>query len=196
VASIPLNGIGQCKGSKKNPQRLAYSKSIKFRAAPESTNAMTEYDDKEQIKVYDYCDFSLFCTDVCKNGQVFAGGEFLAANRFIIWTQDGHSYIYQLLNSGLSKSVYPVDGGLLKETITPHLLCSTRVIEESSSCTMGFVNERKEPFFKILYSGDSTGQLRFWHIPDVPVTQFDGSPLGKIYCIFCYFKIKNMYKKS
>ncbi|XP_069622069.1 WD repeat-containing protein 72 [Ranitomeya imitator] len=128
-------------------------------------------------KVYDYCDFSLFCTDVCKNGQVFAGGEFLAANRFIIWTQDGHSYIYQLLNSGLSKSVYPVDGGLLKETITPHLLCSTRVIEESSSCTMGFVNERKEPFFKILYSGDSTGQLRFWHIPDVPVTQFDGSPL-------------------
>ncbi|CAJ0966140.1 unnamed protein product [Ranitomeya imitator] len=50
VASIPLNGIGHCKGSKKNPQRLAYSKSIKFRAAPESTNAMTEYDDKEQIK--------------------------------------------------------------------------------------------------------------------------------------------------
>ncbi|CAJ0940289.1 unnamed protein product, partial [Ranitomeya imitator] len=50
VASIPLNGIGHCKGSKKNPQRLSYSKSIKFRAAPESTNAMTEYDDKEQIK--------------------------------------------------------------------------------------------------------------------------------------------------
>ncbi|CAJ0929753.1 unnamed protein product [Ranitomeya imitator] len=50
VASIPLNGIGHCKGSKKNPQCLAYSKSIKFRAAPESTNAMTEYDDKEQIK--------------------------------------------------------------------------------------------------------------------------------------------------
>ncbi|CAJ0932319.1 unnamed protein product, partial [Ranitomeya imitator] len=59
VASIPLNGIGHCKGSKKNPQRLAYSKSIKFRAAPESTNAMTEYDDKEQIKGQDeaeiYC---------------------------------------------------------------------------------------------------------------------------------------------
>ncbi|CAJ0964617.1 unnamed protein product, partial [Ranitomeya imitator] len=50
VASIPLNGIGHCKGSKKNPQRLAYSKSIKIRAAPESTNAMTEYNYKEQIK--------------------------------------------------------------------------------------------------------------------------------------------------
>ncbi|CAJ0952209.1 unnamed protein product [Ranitomeya imitator] len=51
MASIPLNGIGHCKGSKRNPQRLAYSKSIKFRAAPEFTNAMTEYDDKEQIKL-------------------------------------------------------------------------------------------------------------------------------------------------
>ncbi|XP_044133012.1 WD repeat-containing protein 72 [Bufo gargarizans] len=128
-------------------------------------------------KVYDYCDFSLLCTDVCKSGQNFSGGEFLAANRLIIWTQDGHSYIYQLLNSGLSKSVCPVDGGLLKETITPHLLCSTRVTKESSLCTMGFMNERKEPFFKILYAGDLTGELSFWHIPDVPVTQFDGSPL-------------------
>ncbi|XP_069838738.1 WD repeat-containing protein 72 [Dendropsophus ebraccatus] len=128
-------------------------------------------------QVYDYCDFSLLCTDVCKSGQNFAGGEFLAANRLIIWTQDGHSYIYQLLNSGLSKSVCPGDGGLLKETITPHLLCSTIMTKESSSCTMGFMNERKEPFFKILYSGDSTGQLHFWHIPDVPVSQFDGSPL-------------------
>ncbi|XP_056428319.1 WD repeat-containing protein 72 isoform X2 [Hyla sarda] len=128
-------------------------------------------------KVYDYCDFSLLCSEDCKSGQTFAGGEFLAANRLIIWTQDGHSYIYQLLNSGLSKSVCPGDGGLLKETITPHLLCSTMMTKEISSCTMGFMNERKEPFFKILYSGDSNGQLNFWHIPDVPVSQFDGSPL-------------------
>ncbi|XP_075064124.1 WD repeat-containing protein 72 isoform X2 [Mixophyes fleayi] len=128
-------------------------------------------------KVYDYCDFSLLCTDVCKSGENFAGGEFLAANRLIIWTQDGHSYIYQLLNSGPSKSVSPAEGGLLKETITPVLLCSTSMKEKSFSCTMGFMNERKEPFFKILYSGDSYGRLNFWHIPDVPVSQCDGSPL-------------------
>ncbi|XP_063782180.1 WD repeat-containing protein 72 isoform X2 [Pseudophryne corroboree] len=128
-------------------------------------------------KVYDYCDFSLLCSDICKDGQSFTGGEFLAANRLIIWTQDGHSYIYQLLNSGLSKSICSVEGGLLKETITPHLLCSTSIKEKSFTCTMGFMNERKEPFFKILYSGDSSGRLNFWHIPDVPVSQCDGSPL-------------------
>ncbi|CAJ0924111.1 unnamed protein product [Ranitomeya imitator] len=47
---MPLKGIGFCKGCKGKPQRLANSKSIKFRAAPESTNAMTENDDNEQIK--------------------------------------------------------------------------------------------------------------------------------------------------
>ncbi|CAJ0964524.1 unnamed protein product, partial [Ranitomeya imitator] len=46
---MPLKGIGFCKGCKGKPQRLANSKSIKFKAAPESTNAMTENDDNEQI---------------------------------------------------------------------------------------------------------------------------------------------------
>ncbi|CAH2273901.1 WD repeat-containing 72 isoform X1, partial [Pelobates cultripes] len=127
-------------------------------------------------KVYDYCDFSLLCSDACKSGQSFAGGEFLAANRLIIWTEDGHSYIHQLLNSGLSKSICPTEGGLLKEIITAQLLCSTTVKEESFSCYMGFMNERKEPFYKILYSGDLSGRISFWLIPDVPVTNDDGSP--------------------
>ncbi|CAJ0918153.1 unnamed protein product [Ranitomeya imitator] len=47
---MPLKGIGFCKGCKGKPQRLANSKSIKFKATPESTNAMKENDDNEQIK--------------------------------------------------------------------------------------------------------------------------------------------------
>ncbi|OWK62204.1 WD repeat-containing protein 72 [Lonchura striata] len=81
------------------------------------------------IHVYDYCDFSLLCTEFCKRGQCFAGGEVLAAYRLIIWTEDGHSYIYQLLNSGLSKSMYPADGKALKETVYPHLLSFTGMKE-------------------------------------------------------------------
>ena len=46
---------------------------------------------------------------------------------------------YILLCSGLSKSIYPADGTLLKETIYPHLLCSTsvqenKVMQEESDC--------------------------------------------------------------
>ncbi|XP_027631412.1 WD repeat-containing protein 72 [Tupaia chinensis] len=140
-------------------------------------------------KVYDYCDFSLLLTEVSRNGQFFAGGEVLAAHRILIWTEDGHSYIYQLLNrwaqmgaayktfSGLSKSIYPADGGVLKETIYPHLLCSTSVQENKSRpFVMGYMNERKEPFYKVLFSGEVSGRITLWHIPDVPVSKFDGSP--------------------
>ncbi|XP_019661904.2 WD repeat-containing protein 72 [Ailuropoda melanoleuca] len=130
-------------------------------------------------KVYDYCDFSLLWTEVSGSGQCFAGGEVLAAHRIIIWTEDGHSYIYQLLNSGLSKSIYPADGRVLKETIYPHLLCSTSVQEnknQSLSFVMGYMNERKEPFYKVLFSGEVSGRITLWHIPDVPVSKFDGSP--------------------
>ncbi|XP_027696635.1 WD repeat-containing protein 72 isoform X1 [Vombatus ursinus] len=128
-------------------------------------------------QVYDYCDFSLLLTEVSKSREFFAGGEVLAAHRVIIWTEDGHSYIYQLLNSGLSKSLYPADGRVLKETMYPHLLCSTFVKENKSyPFIMGYLNERKEPFYKVLFSGEMSGRITLWHIPDVPVSKFDGSP--------------------
>ncbi|XP_071424836.1 WD repeat-containing protein 72 isoform X2 [Pithys albifrons albifrons] len=128
-------------------------------------------------QVYDYCDFSLLCTELCESGQCFAGGEVLAAYRLIIWTEDGHSYIYQLLNSGLSKSIYPADGKVLKETVYPHLLCFTGMKENKSfPFVMGFMNERKEPFYKVLFSGEASGRITLWHVPDVPVSTYDGSP--------------------
>ncbi|XP_036910566.1 WD repeat-containing protein 72 isoform X2 [Sturnira hondurensis] len=128
-------------------------------------------------KVYDYCDFSLLWAEVSGSGQFFAGGEVLAAHRIIIWTEDGHSYIYQLLNSGLSKTIQPADGRVLKETMYPHLLCSASVQESKSlPFVMGYMNERKEPFYKVLFSGEVSGRVTVWHIPDVPVSKFDGSP--------------------
>lgn len=128
-------------------------------------------------KVYDYCDFSLLWTEVSRGGQFFAGGEVLAAHRILVWTEDGHSYIYQLLNSRLSKCICPADGGVLKETIYPHLLCSTSVEENKSlHFVMGYMNERKEPFYKVLFSGEVSGRITLWHIPDVPISKFDGSP--------------------
>ncbi|XP_054859009.1 WD repeat-containing protein 72 [Eublepharis macularius] len=128
-------------------------------------------------KVYDYCDFSLLWTESSPSGQYWAGGEVLAAHRLVLWTEAGQGYIYQLLNSGLSWSKQPSDGRVLKETVYPVLLCSTAVgCNKSFSYVMGFMNERKEPFYKILYSGDASGRITVWHIPDVPVSTLDGSP--------------------
>ncbi|XP_042332002.1 WD repeat-containing protein 72 isoform X3 [Sceloporus undulatus] len=130
-------------------------------------------------KVYDYCDFSLLWTEWSPRGQSFAGGDVLAAHRLIVWTDGGHGYIYQLLNSGLSRSIQqPSGGGVLKETVYPLLLSSIDVEDEKQSFSymMGFMNERKDPFYKILYSGDASGRITLWHIPDVPVSTLDGSP--------------------
>lgn len=50
------------------------------------------------LQVYDYCDFCLLWTEFSPSSQTLAGGEILAAHRLIIWTEDGHGYIYQLVN--------------------------------------------------------------------------------------------------
>lgn len=49
---------------------------------------------------------------------------------------------------------------------------------QSFPFVMGFMNERKEPFYKVLFSGEASGRITLWHVPDVPVSTFDGSPKG------------------
>lgn len=51
---------------------------------------------------------------------------------------------------------------------------------QSLHFVMGYMNERKEPFYKVLFSGEVSGRITLWHIPDVPISKFDGSPRGKI----------------
>jgi hypothetical protein len=50
---------------------------------------------------------------------------------------------------------------------------------QSLHFVMGYMNERKEPFYKVLFSGEVSGRITLWHIPDVPISKFDGSPRGK-----------------
>lgn len=49
---------------------------------------------------------------------------------------------------------------------------------QSFPFVMGFMNERKEPFYKVLFSGEASGRITLWHVPDVPVSTCDGSPKG------------------
>ncbi|KAB1277956.1 WD repeat-containing protein 72 [Camelus dromedarius] len=49
-------------------------------------------------------------------------------------------------------------------------------LDQSLPFVMGYMNERKEPFYKVLFSGEVSGRITLWHIPDVPVSKFDGSP--------------------
>ncbi|XP_067827561.1 WD repeat-containing protein 72-like isoform X1 [Heptranchias perlo] len=142
-------------------------------------------------KVFDYCDFSLLCFANSKNGHHWAGGEVLAANKIIIWTEDGHSYIYQLpdrwsqmgkprekFSSLFKTGIFTPRGHSLSETVSPRLLCYTSndVNSKFLQAILIFINERKEPFHKILFCGEASGKISMWHIPDVPMAKRDGSP--------------------
>lgn len=71
---------------------------------------------------------------------------------------------------------------------------------QSFPFVMGFMNERKEPFYKVLFSGEASGRITLWHVPDVPVSTFDGSPKGlAILCPWCclfHYVFKAIFMKT
>uniref|UniRef100_A0A4W3K9S3 WD repeat domain 72 n=1 Tax=Callorhinchus milii TaxID=7868 RepID=A0A4W3K9S3_CALMI len=111
-------------------------------------------------KVFDYCDFSLLCSACSGVGQRWAGGDVLGANKIIIWTEDGRGYIYQLPDRWVLTCK-------LHLTVKTFLICSISLLQ----AVLIFINERKEPFYKILFRGEASGKLSMWHIPDVPMIQ-------------------------
>ncbi|XP_051896243.1 WD repeat-containing protein 72-like [Pristis pectinata] len=142
-------------------------------------------------KVFDYCDFSLLSFVNSKDGHHWAGGEVLAANKIIVWTENGQSYIYQLpdrwaqvgkprekFSSLFRTGIFISREHSLSETVTPRLLCytSSDISNKFLQAILIFINERKEPFHKILFCGEASGKISMWHIPDVPMAKRDGSP--------------------
>lgn len=47
-------------------------------------------------QVFDAADYSLLCSVASEGEQSWGGGEFIAPDRVLIWTEDGCSHIYQL----------------------------------------------------------------------------------------------------
>lgn len=48
------------------------------------------------LQIYDAGDFSALCTVSASKNERFLGGEFLAPDRVLIWTDDGKGYLYKL----------------------------------------------------------------------------------------------------
>lgn len=51
---------------------------------------------RRDLQVFDAADYSLLCSVPSESEQVWIGGEFIAADKVIIWTEDGCSYVYKL----------------------------------------------------------------------------------------------------
>ncbi|KAI5091513.1 WD repeat-containing protein 7, partial [Silurus meridionalis] len=127
-------------------------------------------------RVFDAGDFSLLCSVPSESGQAWTGGEFIAADKVIIWTEDGCSYIYKLPASCLPASEhFRSDVGKTAEGSIPPLVYSiaNRADKQLLICppVTRFFYGRREPFHKLLVQGDSAGRLTLWSIPDTSPLQ-------------------------
>lgn len=48
------------------------------------------------FQVFDAGDYSLLCSVPSENDQTWTGGDFVSADKVIVWTEDGQSFIYKL----------------------------------------------------------------------------------------------------
>ncbi|XP_019387295.1 PREDICTED: WD repeat-containing protein 7 isoform X1 [Crocodylus porosus] len=122
-------------------------------------------------RVFDAGDYSLLCSVPSENGQTWAGGDFVSADKVIIWTEDGQSFIYKLPASCLPASdSFRSDVGKAVENLIPPLLYSVldRANKQLLICppVTRFFYGRRECFHKLLIQGDSSGRLCIWSVPN------------------------------
>lgn len=48
------------------------------------------------FQIYDAGDFSVLCSVNAIRGERWLGGEFLAADRVLVWSDEGKGYMYKL----------------------------------------------------------------------------------------------------
>ncbi|XP_026522073.1 WD repeat-containing protein 7 [Notechis scutatus] len=126
-------------------------------------------------RVFDAGDYSLLCSVPSENGQTWTGGDFVSADKVIIWTEDGQSFIYKLPASCLpaSKSFRSDVGKMIENLSPPQLYCTIDQGEQKADKQLlicppvtQFFYGRRECFHKLLIQGDSSGRLTIWNIPD------------------------------
>ncbi|XP_030330791.1 WD repeat-containing protein 7 isoform X3 [Strigops habroptila] len=122
-------------------------------------------------RVFDAGDYSLLCSVPSENHQTWTGGDFVAADKVIVWTEDGQSFIYKLPASCLPASdSFRRDVGKAVENLIPPLLSSVvdRAEKELLICppVTRFFCGQKDFAYKLLIQGDSSGRLSIWSIPD------------------------------
>ncbi|KAF2975449.1 hypothetical protein EK904_005038 [Melospiza melodia maxima] len=122
-------------------------------------------------RVFDAGDYSLLCSVPSENEQTWTGGDFVAADKVIVWTEDGQSFIYKLPASCLPASdSFRRDVGKAVENLIPPLLYSVldRAEKQLLICppvTRFFCGQR-EFSYRLLIQGDSSGRLCIWSVPD------------------------------
>ncbi|CAG2055275.1 unnamed protein product [Timema podura] len=116
-------------------------------------------------QIYDAGDFSVLCSVNSPRGERWLGGEFLAADRVVIWSDEGKGYMYKLPANTIpdtkdfhSKAI---------ESDIPFLYCTLAVpADKPLSCPPAM---RYDVVSRARYivRGDSEGKVVIWNIPEI-----------------------------
>ncbi|XP_077994081.1 WD repeat-containing protein 7-like isoform X2 [Glandiceps talaboti] len=123
-------------------------------------------------QIYDAGDFSLLCSVFCEKGQRWAGGDFIAADRVVVWTKEGKGYLYQLPSNCIPDNL-DFRSGIGKKpgsNVPPFLYCVQEVSDSTPlacSPVMTFFYGRRGPYLKLLLRGDSNGKVTVWKMPEI-----------------------------
>ncbi|XP_021936381.1 WD repeat-containing protein 7 isoform X5 [Zootermopsis nevadensis] len=123
-------------------------------------------------QIYDAGDFSVLCSVISPRGERWLGGDFLAADRVVVWSDEGRGYMYKLpANIADSKDFHSKS----VENDNPFLYCLLAVPSDKPlSCPPAMryhVVSRQNKMYKYLIRGDSEGCVLIWNIPEVTNSQ-------------------------
>ncbi|XP_008202181.1 WD repeat-containing protein 7 isoform X3 [Nasonia vitripennis] len=144
-------------------------------------------------QIYDAGDFSVLCSVTAPRGERWMAGDFLAADRVILWSDEGHGYLYKLpanklKGKALSSSVADNKNfhSASVENDQPYLYCTlTQPGDKPLSCppAMRLVTAQQgNKTQKFLLRGDSEGVVMLWTVPDITgqqmnqINQHDSTP--------------------
>ncbi|XP_074112067.1 WD repeat-containing protein Rbcn-3B isoform X6 [Cotesia typhae] len=124
-------------------------------------------------QVYDAADFSLLCSVNAPQKERWVAGDFLSTDQVLIWTDEGHGYIYKLPSNSVAENH---DFHTLSiESDQPYSFCTLSYPgEKPLSCppTMKLVTAtRQNKPVKYLIRGDSEGVIMIWTVPEMTAQQ-------------------------
>ncbi|XP_057328000.1 WD repeat-containing protein 7 isoform X8 [Microplitis mediator] len=133
-------------------------------------------------QVYDAADFSLLCSVNAPQKERWVAGDFLSTDQVLIWTDEGHGYIYKLPSNKLK-------GKALSSSVAENHDFHTSSIESDqpySFCILSYPGEkplscpptmklvtatRQNKPVKYLIRGDSEGVIMIWTVPEMTSQQ-------------------------
>ncbi|XP_016841800.1 WD repeat-containing protein 7 isoform X9 [Nasonia vitripennis] len=151
-------------------------------------------------QIYDAGDFSVLCSVTAPRGERWMAGDFLAADRVILWSDEGHGYLYKLPAKVITQLESKLKGKALSSSVAdnknfhsasvendqPYLYCTlTQPGDKPLSCppAMRLVTAQQgNKTQKFLLRGDSEGVVMLWTVPDITgqqmnqINQHDSTP--------------------